>query len=81
MTMAYGFRFYLIPSVNMKGRDAQRRNCPYVLCCKDIKVNLHQVHQENHFLDKSHNAVYEHMEFYLKICGSGLSWRLLTLVA
>lgn len=34
----YGFRAYYIPHVNMKGRDAQRRNCPCVIHCKDIKV-------------------------------------------
>lgn len=45
---------------------------PVLFTVKILKSNLHQVHQEKHFLGKSHNAVYELMEFHLKICGSGL---------
>lgn len=72
MTTAYGFRDYHIPRVNMEGWDAQRRNCPCVIHCKDIKVKSSSSSPRNHFLDKIHNANYEHMEFYLKICDSGL---------
>lgn len=53
---------------------------PMLFTVKILKSKLHQVHQENHFLGKIHKAVYEHMEFHLKIHGSGLCWRFLTLV-